>query len=211
MSGAVTLPHLPLHEGPGLTEEVAALHARARKKLGIEALPLALRNLGASPVLFRDAMLNLENAFGDRPPMERRDRLLVGLGVAAAAGAPDLAGWVDALAAAHEVPEADRRAAIEVALACRTLNAYYRAKGLLDLPGTGLDPHANLRASPLVGTQLGKRTLELVCTAVSVLTNCRSCVTAHARSALEAGATQGHLDEAIRIQAVLVGLVPLER
>ncbi len=207
----MTLPHVGLLDETEVPDETAALYARARQKLGVEALPSALLRLGAFPILFRDAMLNLERVFADRPPMARRERLLIGLGVAASAGAADLAGWIDGIAGTLEVPEADRRATIEVALACSTLNAYYRAKGLLEMPGAGLDPQANLRASPLVGKQLGARTLELVCTAVSVQMNCRSCVTAHARSAMDAGAAQVDLDEAIRIQAVVVGLVPLER
>jgi AhpD family alkylhydroperoxidase len=207
---APRLPHLPRVDDADATEEVAALYTRARQKLGAATLPAALRSLAGSPVVFRDMMLNLERTLHERPPLARAERLLVGLGVAAAAGAPDLAHWLDGLAQAHGIPVTDRRSAIEVALVCRTLNAYYRAKSLMDVPGPGLDSHANLRATPLVSSPLAKSTVEMVCTAVSVLTNCRSCVTAHARSAIEAGATQPQLDEVVRVQAVVVGLAVLE-
>ena len=210
MSRPKTLPHLPAFEEDALPDEVTALFQRAHQKLGADPLPCALRGLGASPVLFRDTMLNLEHCFADRPPLPRGERLLCGLGVAVAAGAADLANWIDGLAGGHGVPEKERRGAVEISLACRTLNAYYRAKSLLDLPGAGLDPHANLRATPLVSGALPKRTLELLCTAVSVLLNCRSCVTAHARAAFEAGADQPQVDEAIRVQAVVLGLALLE-
>lgn len=204
------LPHLRRIEEADATEEVAALYTRARQKLGVQTLPAALRSLAGSPVVFRDMMLNLERTLHERPPLARAERLLVGLGTAAAAGAPDLAHWIDGVAAGQGLAEADRRSAIEVALACRTLNAYYRAKSLMDVPGPGLDSHANLRATPLVSSPLARSTMEMVCTAVSVLTICRSCVTAHARAAIEAGATQPQLDEVVRIQAVIVGLATLE-
>lgn len=204
------LPHLPRIREADATDDVLALLTRAQQKLGTTILPVSLRSLAGSAVLFRDMMLNLERTLHERPPLSRRERLLVGLGVAATAGATDLANWIDGLAEVDNVPDIDRRSAMEVALACRTLNAYYRAKTLMDVPAPGLDSHANLRATPLVSSPLSKSTVELICTAVSVLTNCRSCVTAHAKSALEAGATQAQLDEVVRVQAVIVGLATLE-
>ncbi|MDP2313344.1 MAG: carboxymuconolactone decarboxylase family protein [Pseudomonadota bacterium] len=207
----MSLPHLPRVDEAHATGDTAALYERAHHKLGAGPLPAALRNLVGSPVLFRDMMLNLERVVTERPPLGRNERVLIGLGTAAAADAPDLARWLDGLAASFGVLDISRRAAVEVALACRTVNAYYRAKTLLDLPGTGMDPHANLRASPLMTGHLPKATVELLCTAVSVHLLCKSCTTAHARAALDAGATQPQIEEAIRIQAVIVGLVPLER
>ncbi|MFN7145602.1 MAG: hypothetical protein ACK4YP_17635 [Myxococcota bacterium] len=97
-------PHLPyLREGDA-PPEVEALYKRAHDKLGPAALPEQLLRLGASQVLFRDAMLNLEKAFAEAPPLSRADRLLVGIGVASAAGTPDLARWVDETADAAGVP-----------------------------------------------------------------------------------------------------------
>jgi AhpD family alkylhydroperoxidase len=205
----MSFPHLPaLSEAPE-AEEAVPLFARAHHKLGAAPLPLALRRLGASPTLFRDAMLNLERIIGGRPPLGRPDRLLVGIGVCAAIGADGLSTWYDTLAADAGIADTDRRAALEVAIACRTSNAYFRARALVDIPGiTGF--HAHLRATPLVASPLSKRVTELLCTAVSVAMACRSCATGHGKAAVEFGATLEEVDEAVRIQAVLVGLAPLD-
>lgn len=198
-------PHLPYIREADATGDTAALYKRAHDKLGPAALPEQLLRLGGSQVLFRDAMLNLEKAFAEAPPLLRADRLLVGIGVASAAGTPDLARWVDELAQAAEVPEESRRAAVEVGLACRTLNAYYRVVSLAE-GAYPADVHAKLRASPMVGAKLPKSMIELISLGVSVAMACKSCVHAHARAALEAGLKPDQLDEAVRIQAVLVGL-----
>ncbi len=198
-------PHLPVLEEEGAPPEAAALFARAHEKLGPAPLPAALRRLGSSPVLFRDAMLNLERTLGEQPPLSRHDRLLVALGVTSVAGTADLARWLDTLAEQHDVSVEDRRAAIDVAVACCTLNAYYRVLSLAEGVYQA-DPQARVRASPLVQTRLPRATAEIISTAVSVAMSCKSCVGAHGKSALAAGATSAHLDEAVRIQAVLVGL-----
>lgn len=196
-------PHLPLYAEASAPDEVRALFPRAHEKLGPVGLPAALRRLGASPVLFRDAMLNLALVFGEAPPLPRVDRLLLGLAVAVALGDDDLAGWLDALAGAE--PPAVRRGVIEVAIACRTLNGYYRALALAE-GGWEAERQARLRASPLAHPPVPRPLAELVCVAVSAAMSCRGCVVAHARAAREVGVAPAQLDEALRIQAVLVGL-----
>ena len=84
------LPHLPLHEDADVPEAIALLHARARQKLGREELPQALLRLGASPILFRDAMLNLELVTAD---WETRRRIAAARIVPCSASAASASIW----------------------------------------------------------------------------------------------------------------------
>lgn len=203
------LPHLTLNAEEGAPAEAAALFERAHQKFGPAPLPRALVRMGHSPALFRDAMLNLEKVVGEKGVLTRTERLLVALGVAANFGAEDLAHWFDGLAADAGVPAQERRAAIEVATACRVYNHYFKSRTLLDA-GPLHDFQVQLRSSPFVQPGMDKRLAETLCVAVSVANGCKSCTTGHVATASQAGATPAQIDDAIRLQAVIAGLAPLD-
>lgn len=200
------LVHLAVSAEEGAPPEAAALFARAHQKFGPAPLPRALVASARSPVLFRDAMLNLERFLSPKGDLGREEALLVGVAMAAGLGAATLARWFDALAQEAGVQEAARRGAVEVAIACRTVNAWYRAGVAMKLPGGP----PGLRATPMVQPALPKRTAELVSVAMSVAMACATCTAAHIEAAGKAGASTPQVEEVVRLQAVIVGLVPLD-
>jgi AhpD family alkylhydroperoxidase len=205
----VNLPHLPLSAEEGAPEEASALYARFHQKFGPAPLPVCLVSAGSSTAIFRDAMLNLEKVAGPTGTLSQGERTTLGVGIASALGAKSLAAWFDAQAQAHAVPDAVRKAAVEVAIACRTYNHFYKSRTLLDA-GPLADTQVALRATPFVQSALEKRLVEILCVAISVAMGCKSCTTGHVATATEHGATVQQLDEAIRLQAVISGLVPLD-
>ncbi|MFZ5476894.1 MAG: carboxymuconolactone decarboxylase family protein [Myxococcota bacterium] len=205
----MNVPHLPLAAEEGAPEEAAALFARFHQKFGPAPLPRCLVAAGSSPTIFRDAMLNLEKVAGPSGALPQAERLTLGVGVAVALGARSLAAWLDAQAQALGVPDAVRKAAVEVAVACRTYNHFYKSRSLLDA-GPLADTQVQLRATPFVQSALEKRLVETLCVAVSVAMGCKSCTTGHVATATQHGATVAQLDEAIRLQAVIAGLASLD-
>jgi AhpD family alkylhydroperoxidase len=205
----MSFPHLhplPEDEAPA---EVAALYARAHQKFGPTPLPRPLRALGNSPALFRDALLNLERVIGEKGEAPRSERLTIAVGVAVSLGAPSMSRWLDALAEGAGVLPVHRKAAAEVAIACRTYNAYFRARSMMEA-GPLHEFQVQLRATPLVQSALDRRVSETLCIAVSVANGCKTCTAGHIATALSAGATHGHVDDVIRLGAVLTGLAPFD-
>ncbi len=205
----MTYPHLSTGTEADAPEEAAALYIRAHQKFGAAPLPLALVAMGASPVLFRDAMLNLEKVIGEIGQSPRGERLTLAVGLAAGVGAPSLAAWFDALADGAGVPALLRKGAVEAAITCRAYNGYFRAHSLIDDAELGAID-VQLRASPFQQSPLTKRLLETLCVAVSVANGCKSCASAHVATALTHGATRPQIDEAIRLQAVIVSMAAFE-
>lgn len=205
----MAFPHLPLQTEADAPEEAAALFARAHQKFGDAPLPAALVAMGSSPVLFRDALLNLEKVIGETGQLPRGERLTLAVGLCAGIGAGALAGWFDGLADAAGVPAQLRKGAIEAAVTCRAYNGYFRAHSLIDDAALGAID-VQLRASPFLQSPLSKKLLETLCVAVSVANGCKSCATAHLATALSHGATRPQIDEAIRLQAVIVSLSVFE-
>lgn len=62
---------------------------------------------------------------------------------------------------------------------------------------------ARLRMNKLVQVKTNKTDMELYCLAVSALNGCETCVKAHEKVVLEAGMTEDHVMDAIRIASVI--------
>ncbi len=195
-------------------DELEGSRLRVAERFGTPQPPAVLYGVPRDTV--RDTALNLARALdGELGGLVRGDRLLIGLGVAAAVGGSSsvLAEWLAAAAATAGKSAEDCAAMRAVALTCATYNGYYKFRTLV---GSSLEKEFDafqpaLRATPFVKSSLSKALVELSCIAVSTYNGCAHCVSGHVQAARAAGATVAAIDEAVRISAVIGALAAWER
>ena len=154
----------------------------------------------ALPDYARDVRLNLQTALaeGTLTPAQRWG---VAVASAATARSPRLLEAVVA-DARREVGEA----VVEDGLAAATLmamnNVYYRFRHIAGKPVYAQKP-ARLRMNRLGKAATSKADLELFSLAVSAMNNCEVCVQSHEKAVLDAGLTEDHVHDAIRLAAII--------
>ncbi|NJL31560.1 MAG: alkyl hydroperoxide reductase, partial [Phycisphaerales bacterium] len=83
---------------------------------------------------------------------------------------------------------------------------YYRFRHMVGKPSYGQRP-ARLRMQRMAQPLSSKADFELMSMACAVLAGCEMCVKAHEASILQHGLTEDHVHDAVRIAAVLNGVV----
>jgi alkyl hydroperoxide reductase subunit D len=83
-------------------------------------------------------------------------------------------------------------------------NVYYRFRHMVAKPSYG-DLPARLRMNRLVKPATSKVDFELFALAVSAINGCESCIRAHEKAVLDGGLTEAHVNDAVRIAAVMYG------
>jgi alkyl hydroperoxide reductase subunit D len=161
----------------------------------------ALKSLGAAfPEAARDIKLNLQSVLQEST-LEPRLRWAVGLACAFAARSAVLREALlrDGQAHLDEAAVDDARAA---AVLMAMNNVYYRFRHVVGKPEYQALP-ARLRMTRLGAPKTSKPEFELLCLAVSAINNCEACVRSHEAAVLGHGMTVQHVQDAIRIAAVV--------
>jgi lipoyl-dependent peroxiredoxin subunit D len=161
----------------------------------------ALKSLGASfPEAARDIKLNLQ-AVLQESVLDPRLRWAVALACAFATRNATLREAVRQDGEAHldEAAADDARAA---AVLMAMNNVYYRFRHVVGNPAYQTLP-ARLRMTRIAAPKTSKLEFELLCLAVSAINNCEACVRAHEAAVLGHGMTVQHVQDAVRIAAVI--------
>ena len=162
----------------------------------------ALRN--AMPDAAKDARLNLPAVLAAGGPLSPAQTWGTALAVAVALGRRDL---LDGLAADAREALGDAFPTVyDDAVTAATLmamnNVYYRFRHQIGKPEYGARP-ARLRMTKLAAPATSKADLELFSVAVSALNGCEACVRAHEAALLGHGLGVPHVEDAVRIAAVV--------
>ena len=163
----------------------------------------AVETVAASiPEAAKDLRLNLQAVLRDGS-LSPEQRWGVAVASALAARNPRLRDAVVADAAAQVGP-----AVLEDAVAAAALmgmnNVYYRFRHMVAKPAYG-ELRAGLRMNRLVRPATSKVDFELFALAVSAINGCESCVRAHEKAVVEGGLGEAHVNDAVRIAAVIHG------
>ena len=161
-------------------------------------------------------------ALGDRLPDAARD-LRLNLGAVLGDGTLSLAQrWGSAITAAITARNPELRdavlqaaraagvhdAVIDDARAAAAImgmnNIYYRARHLIGKESYQKKP-ARLRMNRIARPATTKVDFELFCIVASAITGCGDCLKSHEHTVLEAGLTEDHVHDAIRIASVVHG------
>jgi alkyl hydroperoxide reductase subunit D len=155
-----------------------------------DALPEAAKDIRLNlPAVLQEGALSPAQRWGVAvaSAATARNRRLLEAVVADALGAADAAVVDDALAAA--------------ALMAMN-NVYYRFRHMVGKPAYAQKP-ARLRMNRLAKPMTSKADLELFSLAASAINGCEICVQAHEKAVLEAGLTEDHVHDAVRIAATI--------
>jgi lipoyl-dependent peroxiredoxin subunit D len=155
---------------------------------------------GQLPELAKDLKLNLQSVLQESA-LTPAQRWGTAIACAASGGRTPL---VDALL--EDAQSAGVSLAVaEDALAAASLmamnNIYYRFRHLVGKPSYSQKP-ARLRMTRIARVATLKSDFELFCLAVSAVNGCEACIQSHEKTVLEAGLTEDHVQDAVRIGSV---------
>ena len=155
---------------------------------------------GRLPATAKDLKLNLGGITRSEHLSERQ---LYGtlVATALATGNAELLAATEA-EAASKLEASDLELSKSVASTMGMNNVYYRFVHLVEKPDYGQLP-ARLRMQALGGRRVVKLDRELWALAVSAVNGCGMCIQAHERTLSAAGATQGQIQDAVRVAAVV--------
>lgn len=175
---------------------------RLKEALGVAELPPGITMLAGSDNGAYDVYMNLNRHLADGK-LERKTKLLVAVGVAAAVGSATAVDYFARAAVAAGRTAVEALEAVAAASTCSVFNAYYRFRDHIapeDLPGH--EPfRAAFNANTFVKPALSVAELEAICIAVSSANACRKCVQGHIEKAKSAGVTTEQIDEIIKAGA----------
>ncbi|MBI5432058.1 MAG: carboxymuconolactone decarboxylase family protein [Planctomycetes bacterium] len=164
----------------------------------------ALETLRADVADFgKDLRLNLQAVLDGASVLDQKQRWGIAVAVAATLRERELTRAVvaDARAAVGENVVDDALAAAAV---MGMNNVFYRFRHLVGKDGYASKP-ARLRMNRVAQVKGSKLDFELFSLAASALGACAACVQAHERAVLEGGLSDDHVQDAVRIAAVLRG------
>jgi len=152
------------------------------------------------PEAARDIRLNLQSVL-EGGALSEAQRWGVAAACAIASRNPKLreALVAEARAKAGDAVVEDARAA---AVLMGMNNVFYRFRHMIGKPSYAQKP-ARLRMQRIAQPLTGKADFELFCLAVSAINACEACVRAHEQVVLEGGLTEEHVNDAVRIAAVV--------
>ena len=152
------------------------------------------------PDAAKDIRLNLQSVL-EGGALTEAQRWGVAVACAIAARNPQLRDAVlsDARVQVSEAVVEDARAA---AVLMAMNNVYYRFRHMVGKPSYAQKP-ARLRMQRIAQPLTGKADFELFCLAVSALNGCEVCVKSHEQVVLERGLTEEHVNDAVRVAAVV--------
>ncbi|MCX7020537.1 MAG: carboxymuconolactone decarboxylase family protein [bacterium] len=169
----------------------------------IPSLPEGLRVLAASESGINDLYMNLNRQFQDGK-LSQKTKLIIGLGVAAAAGCADMTVYFAQAAQAAGRTREETIEAVAIAFVCGIYNGYYRFRSQVpaDMRAVYEAFRAPFNANTFVKPALPVAEMESICIAVSSANNCSKCVEGHMVKGKAEGLTDEQIDEIIKCGAV---------
>lgn len=119
---------------------------------------------------------------------------------------PDLIAAIEADASAAELPATAIAAARGAAAIMGMNNVYYRFIHFMDEASEYAHMPARLRMQLIGNPGVDKLDFELACLAASAINGCEACVRSHEKAVRERGGTKEHVQDAVRIAAVMNGV-----
>lgn len=205
------MPVTPPLSPEAAPESTRSIYERIKETIGNGQVSVGFQMMGNVEPFLQDSYLNYRKFVKDGAgKLDAKQREAIVLASSSAmncihcvrAHAKDAlaVGWTD-----KEVAEI-----LAVTATCAMYNTYYKFQSLSGDPAfEHLAP--GLRAHTFQKTSLGEALVELICIVVSNINTCAKCTSGHVQAALQAGLTHEHIDEALKISAVMAAFNTFHR
>ncbi|WP_315815704.1 carboxymuconolactone decarboxylase family protein [Paraflavitalea speifideaquila] len=164
----------------------------------------ALLNVNAR--FIKDIKINTGNVLNNSQNLQRKEALLLALAVAINEKFDLLKESFATLAKEAGATEEEIAEITACTSLMNTNNIFYRFRHFMGRDFYNNQP-AGIKMSIMMNPVLGKEFFELVSLVVSSINGCEMCVTSHEQSVLQHGSSEARVFEAVKLGAVIKGLI----
>lgn len=164
----------------------------------------ALLNVNAR--FIKDIKINTGNVLNNSQHLNRKESLLLALAVAINEKYDLLKESFTGLAKEAGATEEEIAEITACTSLMNTNNVFYRFRHFMGKDFYNNQP-AGIKMSIMMNPVLGKEFFELVSLVVSSINGCEMCVTSHEQSVLQHGSSESRVFEAVKLGAVIKGLI----
>ncbi|MDA3614214.1 carboxymuconolactone decarboxylase family protein [Polluticaenibacter yanchengensis] len=154
----------------------------------------------------RDLKINTGNVLFNAQYLTQKEALLLAYSVAVNEKFEPLKASFAKLAADNGATEAELAEVVACTSLMNTNNVFYRFRHFMDKEFYNTQP-AGIKMSIMMNPVTGKEFFELLSLVVSSINGCEMCVTSHEKSVLQHGSTESRVFEAVKLGAVIKGLI----
>ena len=166
----------------------------------------ALLNVNARYI--KDLKINTSNVLNNNQHLSRKESVLLSLGIAVNERVVFLQEAFTGLAVEAGATEAEIAEMIACTSLMATNNVFYRFRHFMQKEYYTATP-AGIKMSIMMNPVLGKEFFELASLVISSVNGCEMCVTSHEQSVLQHGSSEGKVLEAVKLGAVIKGLITI--
>ena len=156
----------------------------------------------------KDLKINVGNVLNNSQQLSRKEALLLALAIAVNERFVALQESFTTLAREAGASDAEIAEIVACVSLMNTNNIYYRFRHFLQKEFYDNTP-AGIKMSIMANPVLGKEFFELVSLVVSSVNGCELCVSSHERSVLQHGSSESKVLEAVKLGAVIKGLITI--
>ena len=190
---------LPESEATDKTEQT---YGRIKEMLGTDSVPEPFLLYARVPAFLQDFFMNAKRFVFADGKLSAKTKALIALAVASKERCSPWSDWLTSYCHQLGWSEAETTDVRAVGGACAMYNTFFKFR---DLAGKDIfqGMPVGLRAHTFAGTSLDELTVELVNIAISDLNSCHACVSGHVAKAIDLGASEEAILEAIQCSATI--------
>ena len=179
------------------------------KELGLENYT---PSLGAEALLkenagyIKDLKINVSNVLNSNTALSKKEAVLLALAVAINEKFEPLQYSLSEIAIQEGATEAEIAEVVACTSLMNTNNIFYRFRHFSKKDFYSTQP-AGIKMSIMMNPVLGKEFFELISIVISAVNGCEMCVTRHEQSVLQHGSSEMRILEAVKLGAVIKGLI----
>jgi lipoyl-dependent peroxiredoxin subunit D len=162
--------------------------------------------MAAASRYIKDLKINVGNVLNNAQHLERKEALLLALAVAVNERSPLLQEGLTGLAREAGASAGEIADVIACTALMNTNNIFYRFRHFMQKDFYNNQP-AGIKMTAMASPVVGKEFYELMSLVISAVNGCEMCVSAHEKSVLQHGSSESRIFEAVKLGAIIKGLV----
>lgn len=166
----------------------------------------ALALIGTDARYIKDLKINVGNVLNNTQYLDKKEALLLALSIAINEKFDLLKESFTKMAITAGATDAEIAEVVACTSLMNTNNVFYRFRHFMNKEFYSNQP-AGIKMSIMMNPVLGKAFFELLSLVVSSINGCEMCVTSHEKSVLQHGYSESKIFEAIKLGAIIKGLI----